>query len=53
MLPWKGEGKEGKKRKEREEEERKGERGKKEGEKCKGTEWVGILGKKEKVCEKK
>ena len=33
--------------------ERKGGRGKKEGEKCKGTEWVGILGKKKKVCEKK
>ena len=34
-------------------ERKEGERGKKEGEKCEGTEWVGILGKKKKVCEKK
>ena len=33
--------------------ERRGGRGKKEREKGKGTEWGGILGKKNKVCKKK
>ena len=28
-------------------------KGKKEEEKCKETQWVGIMGKKKKVCEKK
>ena len=41
----KGRGKEGK--------ERKGGRGKKEGDKCNGTEWDGILGKKKNICKKK
>ena len=53
-FPWKEEGKKEKETEGRGKEgnERKGGRGKKEEEKCKGTERVGILRKKKKGCKK-